>query len=198
MTALRVLNLLFIAIFLSFCFMDEEKQIQKAVKYQLDHYPVSRLTDIYKSFFQDFYGPGHLVNNPERALNYLRQELKQVDSCTLNQPVEGTGYRNVFVRVDLCVIREGKISYEDFSRLFIESAASFRLPEIEEWKREWEKILGVIEGLKLEISNFEEDKIKILEMLEKGEYVIHHSDEYIRAYHPHYRIISMELIKDYF
>jgi hypothetical protein len=177
--------------------MNDVKQIRQAVTYQLEHYPVSRLTDIYKNFFQDFYGPGHLLGNPDRALNYLQRELEEVDSCTLHQPIEGTGYKNTFVRVDLCVIREGKISYEDFARLFIESAESFRLPEIEEWKSEWEKILRVIEGMELEILNFEEDKLKIREMIEKGEYVIHHSREYIEAYDPHYRIIKKELVERY-
>lgn len=190
--------LIILMIFLFSSSMNDGKLIRDAVNYQVENYPESRLADIYKNFFQDFYGPGHLLNNPDRALNYLQRELEEVDSCTLHQPIEGTGYRNTFVRVDLCLIREGKLSYEDFARLFIESAESFRLPEIEEWKSEWEKILGVIEGMALEISNFEEDKIKIQEMLEKGEYVIHHSDEYIRAYDPHYRILRKELIRDYF
>lgn len=186
-----------ILVILSSCSMSQEKQIQQAVEYQIKYYPASRLTDIYKNFFQDFYGPGHLLSNPDGALKYLKREVEEVDSCTLHKQVEGTGYKNNFVRVDLCVIRKGEISYDEFVQLFVESVESFSLPEIEAWKAEWEKIVGVIEDMDLEIAGFGEDKKKIRELLSKGEYVVHHSPEYIEAYHPHYRIIKKELIQKY-
>lgn len=185
---------LFILLFFSNCSMNEEKQIRQAVKYQMEHYPASRLKDIYKNFFQDFYGPGHLLNNPEASLNYLQNELEEVDGCSLHKPVEGTGYKNNFVRVDLCLITKGEISLEKFSRLFLESAETFKIPEIEEWRKEWDKILSVIEEMDPGIENFKKDKVELAKMLEKGEYVVHHSEDYIAAYDPHYRIIRRELM----
>ncbi len=184
----------FILLLLTSCSMNEAKQIHQAVKYQLKHYPASHLKDIYKNFFQDFYGPGHLLQNPEASLNYLQNELKEVDSCTLHKPVEGTGYKNNFVRVDLCLITRGEISLAEFSRLFLESAETFKIPEIEEWQEEWDKILKVIEEMDVEIENFKEDKAELAKMLERNEYVVHHSDAYIEAYDPHYRIIRKELM----
>lgn len=179
---------------LPFSCADKEKmQIKEAVEYQLNNYPESRLTDVYKNFFQDFYGPGHLVQNTDMAISYLRQELEETVGCSLNLPVEGTGYKNNFVRVDLCLIKEGKIAEEDFIRLFMESADSFKEPEIRAWKKEWEKILRVIEHLDAEMEDFDRDKEVLNSMIEKGEYVVHHSEEYIRAYHPHYRIIRKDL-----
>ncbi len=187
--------ILVLILIITSCSMNEEKQIRLAVKYQMKHYPVSHLKDIYKNFFQDFYGPGHLLQNPEASLNYLQNEIKEVDGCSLHKPIEGTGYKNTFVRVDLCLITEGKISLAEFSRLFLESAATFQVPEIEEWQEEWNKILSVIEEMDVEIGNFEEDKAELAKMLEKGEYVMHHSGEYIKAYDPHYRIIRKELME---
>ncbi len=187
----------FILLFFTDCSMNEEKQIRQAVRYQMEHYPASRLKDIYKNFFQDFYGPGHLLNNPEAALNYLQNELKEVDGCSLHKPVEGTGYKNTFVRVDLCLITEGKISLEEFTWLFLESAETFKLPEIEEWQEEWNKILSVIEEMGVEIEDFEKDKAELAKMLEKGEYVVHHTKAYVKAYDPHYRIIRKDLLEEY-
>ena len=187
--------ILVLILIITSCSMNEEKQIRQAVKYQMKHYPASHLKDIYKNFFQDFYGPGHLLQNPEASLNYLQNELKEVDGCTLHKPVEGTGYKNNFVRVDLCLITKGEISLEEFSRLFLESAETFKIPEIEEWQAEWNKIISVIEEMDVKIGNFEKDKAELVKMLERGEYVMHHSKEYIEAYDPHYRIIRKELME---
>ena len=186
---------LLLVVLMSSCNMSENKQIKQAIRYQLENYPASRLTDIYKSFFQDFYGPGHLLENPEGALNYLERELSEVTGCSLKQPVELTGYRSRFARVDLCLVTQGKISLEDFSRLFIESGKSFQLPDIDEWKAEWSKILDVIDGMNLEIVGFESDKMELEVMLEKGDYVVHHSEGFIQEYGPHYRIIRRDLLE---
>ena len=193
---MKASSIIFLSL-LTFCSM-ADNNIKSAVNYQLENYPSSRLTDIYKSFFQDFYGPGHLIENPEASINYLKRELEEVGNCTLKNPVESTGHKNQFVRVDLSLIKEGKISLDDFSRLFIKSAESFQLPDIEEWKAEWLKILLVIEGMDIEIPGFEQDKSRLNEMLEKGEYVVHHSEEYIEEYDVHYRIIRRDLVEGYF
>ncbi len=194
MKALIIISLFSI---LTFCSMADDN-IKSAINYQLENYPASRLTDIYKSFFQDFYGPGHLLENPDAALNYLERELEQVDSYSLKNSIEGTGYKNQFARVDLCLIKDGRITYDDFSKLFIKSAETFKLPDIEEWKKEWTKILSVIESMEIEIQEFATDKFMLNEMLERGEYVVHHSEEYIEAYAPHYRIIRRDLVEGYF
>ena len=184
-------------ILITSCSMNDRHKIQASLQYQLEYYPASRLTDIYKNFFQDFYGPGHLVENPQASLDYLKDELEEVGGCTMNKPVEETGYKNRFVRVDLCLIKNGRISFEEFSELFLESARSFKIPNFESWEAEWKKILTEIEELKVDIPGFQQDKVLLNEMLQRGEYVVHHSKEYIREYDPHYRIVRKDLLRDY-
>jgi hypothetical protein len=49
--------------------------VQAAVTKQLQKYPKSTLKDIYKNFFQDRFGPGHLISDTAVAGAYLRKEL---------------------------------------------------------------------------------------------------------------------------
>ena len=65
-------------ILLAGCTMKKEKMIEKAVRIQLSNFPESTLQDIYKNFFQDAYGPRHLLSDTVAALSYLKNELQQV------------------------------------------------------------------------------------------------------------------------
>jgi len=177
--------------------MTEKSKIEQAVKYQMDHYPRSTLRDLYKNFFQDFYGPGHLLENPERAIAYLEREMKAVEDCSLNRPVEEIGYMGNFVRVDLCLVSKGKVEMKKYTELFVESADSFQVPDIQNWREEWGKIISVIENMNYSIEGFEKDRKMIDSMLMKGEYVMHHSRIYLQEYDPHYRIFRKELVEDW-
>ena len=50
---------------------------------QMTDYPESTLKDIYKNFFQDAFGPGHLMSDAEDAEKrmeaYLRSECEQAE-----------------------------------------------------------------------------------------------------------------------
>lgn len=41
--------------------------IEASVRQQLQHYPASTLKDLYKNFFQDAFGPGHLFTGEADA-----------------------------------------------------------------------------------------------------------------------------------
>ena len=45
------------------CKETESGQIRAAVENQLKAYPKSTLQDLYKNFFQDYFGPGHIVSD---------------------------------------------------------------------------------------------------------------------------------------
>ncbi|MCK4922268.1 MAG: hypothetical protein KAS71_14550 [Bacteroidales bacterium] len=190
---MKKLALFLIAFMLISCEYQIENEIKKSVKFQMRNYPESTLQDIYKNFFQDAFGPGHLIEDTEACLNNLQIELGQFESGKLKTVVEPLGYENNFVRVDLSVIKDGIVSYEDYARAFIESGIYFSEPNLDEWINEWQQIVEIIEDLDLEIQNFDADKEKLTKMLENGEYVVHHSKQFIDNYDPHYRIIQKEI-----
>jgi len=166
-------------------------EIQAAVRSQLQQYPESSLQDIYKSFFQDEFGPGHLLEDTAGARKYLEYELSEMTSSG-NYIAEPCGTGKNFYRVPLDLVKDSIITKSSLLSAFMESAASFRLPEIESWKKKWEEIVIVIERMKLDLPDFEEDKRSLEEMLSSGETIVHHSRKYEELYKPHYRILGKE------
>lgn len=177
------------------CEKDEKtEKIQEAVMFELSHYPEASLVDLYKNFFQDAYGPGHLIPDTSGALNYLRYELDNAGEfdTTLWQSL---GYQNNFYRINLLLIKEKKIPFNEFFTAFVESANSVCPPSIEKWRKEWDFILNVIDNMDLNIKNYHQDKEHIDSLLSDEKYMIHHSEHYINKYNPHYRIVSKNHFK---
>lgn len=171
-----------------------DDSIREAVERQLRDFPQSTLQDLYKSFFQDRFGPGHLVNDTSAAGNYLRHELNssEVFHDLLYEP---TGYEANFYRVNLSVIKDNKISYNSFFDAFLRSVEKVNLDDIEKWKSEWAHIESVIVSMNLDLKDFEKDKAMIHSVLEQGRYAVHHSEIYGSEYHPHYRIIERTIFE---
>ena len=121
----------------------QRQEVESVVKRQLELYPQSRLIDLYKNFFQDKFGPGHMVADTAFAGAYIRRELAlmrsesggKVVGLTQSEVAEVIGWEGRFVRVDLAVIEMGIVSYKRFSEAFFESSSSHILPDIEKWKR---------------------------------------------------------------
>jgi hypothetical protein len=168
--------------------------LSNTVKQEIDRYPQQRLIDIYKTFFQGYFGPAHLITNANSAAEYIRSEIAEANDfdSVLYHPLPPDGK---FVRVNLKLIKDGKISLEDFAAAFVKSAKPVSKTDIEKWKKYWPKILTEIEKLNLNIPRFTEDKTFIEGLLAKNEYVVDHSDEFVARYRPHYRVINAEQLK---
>jgi len=169
-----------------------EPAVKEAVNRQMELYPKSTLKDLYKNFFQDKFGPGHLIGDTTAAGNYLRNELASFDKAA--GPIcEETGWEGRFYRVNLSVLKEELIPYPVFFDAFVRSVNGIQPIPVEEWKTEWIAIERVIAGMNLALPGHEQDKAYILLQLEKGQYVGHHSPSFEEAYDPHYRIISKDI-----
>ena len=179
-----------VACFLFSCKKETKgEQIRAAVENQLATYPKSTLQDLYKNFFQDYFGPGHIVSDTTSAGAYLDRELSsfEQDSCAYYEP---TGYHGNFFRVNLSVIKEGLISRDVFFDAFVRSVSNIETISMEEWKEEWSSIDSVIRAMNLSLANYEQDRKNLFSLLEQGKYVVHHSEPFSEAYDPHYRIIN--------
>lgn len=174
----------------------QETAIEQAISRQMASHPASTLQDLYKNFFQEQFGPGHLVPDTTSAARYLRYELQTMDSesQTLYEPI---GVEGRFVRVNLDVIKRGYIDFNTFLDAFLRSATCFELPAIDEWKEKWESIEQTAIGMGLDktLPRFKEDSQAIDELLREGNYVMHHSPEYSEAYQPHYRLIERNIFE---
>ena len=170
-------------------------EIRQAVERQMQAYPLSTLRDLYKNFFQDRFGPGHIIADTTSAGAYLREEL--ATSEKLSGPLfEPTGYEGNFYRVNLSLIREGIIPYARYFDVFVRSVNGIHSTSIEEWEKEWRLISSVISNMDLRLDGYEQDCAEIDRLLAQGKYVMHHSQRFINAYDPHYRIISRKLFEE--
>lgn len=152
----------------------------------LVRYPDSELRDIYKSFFQDRFGPGHLIGDTLAARRYLHSELIKMGESSLPY-YEPAGAGGNYYRVSLAVIRDGLITEDEFFKAFMESAGKVTFPTIADWTAEWNDILKVIPT---NLRNYDSDKAMIDSVLASGNYAVHHSRRFNESYHPHYRLID--------
>jgi hypothetical protein len=168
--------------------------IRAAVENQLEMYPKSTLQDLYKNFFQDYFGPGHIVDDIRSAGAYLDRELASFGQAA-GAYYEPTGYNGNFYRVNLSVIKEGLLSRDVFFDAFIRSVSNIQPITADEWKKEWIRIDSVIHTMNLSIENYADDRENIFSLLKQGKYVVHHSEPFSKEYAPHYRIIERKIFQ---
>ena len=169
----------------------DKKAIEASVEEQYAAYPEMHLQDFYKNFFQDRFGPGHLISDKEAALAAINEELAQADTIGC-QTTELCGWRHNYVRISLSAVRDSLIMAEQLTDALMASAKPVSNEDIRQWKKEWTLILSIIEQKHPDLPDFDQEKQSIQQALASGQYVFHHSDAFNRAYHPHYRLISVE------
>ena len=168
--------------------------VRSAVERMMADYPHSTLQDIYKSFFQDNFGPGHAVPDSAQAASWLRGELAKVEQ--LDVPLyEPTGYNGNYYRVSLAAVASGKVQQDALLSAFLRSVRAVQPSEVEVWAKEWELIEGIIATMELYLPNYDADAKAIKDMLATGHYAVHHSRLYNEHYAPHYRIIAKEIFE---
>lgn len=173
---------------------DTRERIRQSVERQMERYPHSTLRDLYKNYFQDRFGPGHIIADEKAADNYLRYELENAATME-GDDYEPTGYEERFMRVNLSVIADGRVPYDKYLSAFVRSVNGIEPITIEQWREEWAVIDEVINEMNLNLPDYEADRAEIWALLERGEYVMHHSKLFEQHYDPHYRIIEREIFQ---
>lgn len=168
--------------------------VHTAVERMMADYPASTLQDIYKSFFQDRFGPGHMVADTAQAAAYLRHELESVENLDVKL-YEPTGEHGNYCRVSLAAIASGKVPFDTYLSCFLRSVREVEAVDVEEWAAEWARMEKVISSMDLGFPGYAEDAAAIEEMLSSGHYAVHHSKLYNGHYAPHYRIIAKDIFE---
>lgn len=170
------------------------ERIIRSVERQLERYPHSTLRDLYKNYFQDRFGPGHIIADEQAADRYLRYELESASSFD-GDDYEPTGYEERFQRVNLGLIADGRVPYDKYLSAFVRSVNGIKPITIDEWHKEWAVIDEVIASMQLDLPGYEADRAEIWALIEGGEYVMHHSELFEQHYEPHYRIIESGIFR---
>ena len=187
-----------VLIYLFGCFIisplkgEEKKEIiKKTITEEMKLYPKEKLVDLYKSFFQGYWGPAHSVADSASALQYLQREINSMDKADTTFFYK-VGYHNRYVRVNLLLVKEGIVPVKEFFHLFLNSVNKSNVNTLADWKKEWAMVINVIEEEGIHFADYDEDKMEIEKLLENGKYVMHHSTTFVNTYFPHYRLLSTE------
>lgn len=195
--AIYTLILLLATLFLSCGNAADNKHtaIENAVRRMSHQYPAATLRDMYKSFFQDYFGVAHMLAERDKVKGYIEYELATADTLDAAY-YEPCGWRGNFVRVNLAAVRDGHISIDELTDAFMASVAYSRNEVTHEWLCEWESIMRAIRVVSGDMIAFREDSTALATMLAAGKYVVHHSETYSRLYHPHYRIVHKSIFEE--
>lgn len=153
-------------------------------------YPAATLQDVYKTCYQDRFGAEHMIPDSARAAAYLDYELSQAATDTMLMPdVEPCGYRHRYERISLAAILRGEKSRDEVLRAFLAPR-----PEVSTDSRSWSEEWNEIAEIALhEVPEWRNDTLEAeLRQAATLGRAVHHSPEFHKTYHPHYRIVRTE------
>lgn len=162
----------------------------------MKHFPEAQLQDVYKLCFQDVYGPGHLIKDSASCAQYIVREMEQMTPGRHPYPeYEYTGVEGNYVRVNIKVIKDGKIDLGRFVQLLMQSARQDNPMPLYDWRGQWQRLQTLLRTVDPRPNHFDEDAANLEQLFDRGEYVYHHSPGFNEAYAPHYRLIRRDLFE---
>ena len=155
----------------------------------LDDHPLAGAEDLYKFLHQAVYGPGHAISDRETAEAWMEREIDSLDP-----PIEGElscealGGEPPLVRVNLRPFVADRGDPDLLLDAFVSSAESKRGES-----RRMTTVLSLAASYVQCAGRGElapELKELSAELAEKGYPAVHHSEAYVEAYHPAYRVVD--------
>ena len=184
-----ILSFILSVVAISISAQTRNDSIRAALEYQRATYPTLQYRDVYKNFMQDYFGPGHILNDTVAAGNYLRYELENSEKFD-GPDYEPTGFEGNFYRVNIRLLLDGTIPYDIFFDAFVKSVQAVEPPNGERWMRIWQEIDSEILSMDWSFDNETQDRTELTEQFTQGNYIAHHSRAFNEANNFHYRIIS--------
>lgn len=173
------------------------KELEQIIRHHSHKYPAMQPQDVVKLIYQNEFGPGHFVENPERSFRrlkeeYLRKGSSKAELCQfetkyenkIHSPIEPIG--NGSVRYYLQGVEEEELSI--LNRIFVLTANNNKGT-----KEEYEdKLLGILPYFDRMGFSFEREEYitYINEQKDKDYPIVSHSDIYSMTYSPAYRVID--------
>lgn len=169
-----------------------EDTTRTALTKMLEQYPAATVQDVYKSFFQNHFGPGHLITDTAAVRAWSLQEIAETAAdSVLNPYFEPTGADGRYVRVYLRCVNEGKITADQLLSAFFRSAQPVDESD-STWTKEWAELAETAIELGFPAGKEVLEELRLAAQLNRA---VRHSDAYRNAYRPHYRIVQKEIFE---
>lgn len=169
-------------------FSQKLNQIKASIQNEYSLHPEAQLRDYFKYFAQSAFGPGHLIKDLKSTRDNLLSELESSDSFD-KVMLQKCDYYYPYYRVNLQLIRDKIIDFDDYFNAFIESSACIIPISEYVFKEEWTYISNVLKYEDIIKCGLEEDSLLIESLLQHNRFLCSHSNNYREKYKPHYRLI---------
>lgn len=153
---------------------------EKYILRQLETHPAMTAQDIVKLCYQGAYGPGHLLNDIQKAKEYFDKEF--ADVVPANVPLV-ENISDLYCRIHFSGWKNTAMPSQWLFTMFLLSADSAAKDE--------KVLLNCLEAAEKFIS----DREYLEKYKASGMTAVHHSEEYRAANHPAYRVVSRDLAK---
>lgn len=153
-------------------------------------YPLMAPADGVKLIFQNEFGGGHLISDPQAALRFLRREYATVCHDPSLPLTEDIG--NGVLRVNLAALDQALLPLERLNALFVRSAEEHRGTQV----RFLQKLALLRERTEAGELPFSPAELEtyLAEYAAAGYPAVSHSERYRRAYAPAYRVVLREAL----
>jgi hypothetical protein len=159
----------------------------RVVLQQLERYPHMQIQDLYKLAFQEALGNEHLMSDTSEARNYLLEELRSVPPDSAEVLLEEIDPEGSLVRVNLRPFKAAGFDPEVLVEAMFRTSATIKPSE-----KRLEANLRSIQDLVAD-GRIPFELRELLPYIEQqrvsGYPAVHHSAEYMQAYHPAYRVV---------
>ena len=167
--------------------------LQDVLSAQFSAYPQMEPADAVKLIYQHVFGPEHMIRDPQKALNLLRQEMAGLEAGETKEPLyESIG--NGLCRLNLRPCLQKGVPPELICQLFCATARSTQgtARALQQGLRTLSEMADADE------TPFDPAALELYLILyqEKGCPAVHHSDAYRAAYAPAYRVVAQKKLKD--
>ena len=158
-------------------------------------YPKSEAQDLYKTLFQESFGPGHIISSWDAARLHLERELASMPPHEEVALIEPCGPAGRMLRLNLrSALAEG-IDVDDIIDMMRKSVERLQ-PDTLAFLHQGDIVRRRGADAQLPCTNDLTEKCAAT-LGPEGLDVIHHSDVYVMNYRPAYRVIMREVYNEW-
>lgn len=162
------------------------KNLRATVLAHVSRYPLMEPTDAVKLLYQNEFGGGHLIRDPQMCMVRLMEEYRHTPQLSSGDLTESIG--NGLVRVYLNRLDGCRCAPEQLGEAFIRSAAQIQ-GNLDSFREKLELLQIMARENLLPFSASTLDAY-LTEYEKAGFPMVSHSGTYRNAYHPAYRVVK--------
>lgn len=166
-----------------------KEELRESLLEHRNRYPRMQVEDAVKLLYQGEFGGGHMIANPQKSLERLKEEWESVKKQKKEQekepPYEEIGEK--MCRMNLSVLERG-LAPETLNQMFVQTADR-KIGSISSFQQKLELL---VQWCRQDGSLFPEEAVRtyIEDYKKKGCPAVSHSEIYRTLYQPAYRVVS--------